>query len=281
MSEMPTPFFQAGARILALAAILCSAHAPAAAFAAAGPAPSTAAVEPSAPSRPPASTAGAPALPAVKPAKAAASRGFTALAASALASPPSGPPFCGVGNPFGRAIVCVQEYALCIAAPCVLIPGSSSSQGFPQATCECLTLRGASIGEASCQDRAPTLSPGHRLLVSTYSYQLDLPGYNLMTCPSAVNGTTLRYADCYNMPCREDPHDPAKSICTCPVLEAKVGDQPLTFITRGGKCDTTACSSPTTIWSGAPTQADEWVNWQFACDLGMPHPPDPLRCPGQ
>ena len=172
--------------------------------------------------------------------------------------------------------MCTEEYALCISAPCTST-GQTSPNGFPTATCVCEVIHGASIGQATCAERAPKPIPGqHMSIISTYSFRQTLPDYKLMTCPSSSGGTTLRYADCYNQKCIVDlQHDPGHAVCTCPVFQANNG----TFITRGGNCDTSKCA--TTIWSGAPTVADDLVNWQLACDIGLPQPPDPANCGGQ
>lgn len=177
---------------------------------------------------------------------------------------------CGPGNPFKDAVVCVQEYALCIAAPCAVRP---KQPAIPEtADCRCDVVYGASIGQAACADRQAGTANGQKTLVSTYSFQQTLPAYALMTCPATDSGgNALRYADCYNMPCVVDSKDPAKAVCQCPVLP--VGNQ--TFITRGGSCDTSRCSQ---LWSGAPSAQNTQVNWQFACNLGMPQPPE-ANCP--
>lgn len=181
---------------------------------------------------------------------------------------------CGPRNPFGNGVVCIQEYALCISALCKEAAGSGPG-GKPMAQCNCDVIRGASIGQGTCAERAPGQGTnGQKTLVSTYSFQQTLPAFKLMSCPPEMNGKTLRYADCYNMPCTVDPAKPTKAVCTCPILEARGG----TFITRGGHCDVSTC---TQIWSGAPTLANNLVNWQFACDLGMPQPPDPQACPAE
>ncbi len=199
--------------------------------------------------------------------------GFTETAGSGKL--PAEPNFCGPSNPFGDAHVCVEDYALCISAPCTLT-GETGPHGKPTATCVCEVIHGASIGKGTCAERQPKPIPSqHMSMISTYSFQQTLPDYKLMTCPSQANGKTLSYADCYNQKCIVDLRkDPGHAVCTCPVFESKQG----TFITRGGNCDTSKCA--TTIWSGAPTVADEAVNWQYACDLGLPQPPDAHRCGG-
>jgi hypothetical protein len=198
----------------------------------------------------------------------------TLVLAAGLAAPALGAETgkCGPANPFRDALVCVQEYALCISAPCVNIPPKPGDGGVPHAACVCEVVHGASIGKGSCESRKPVTTGGGTHLISTYSFQQNLPQYKLLTCTPAA-GKSLAYADCYNQPCVVDPHDPAKATCTCPVLNTQGGS----YISRGGNCDT----SCTQLLSGAPAKADEDVNWQFACDLGMPTPPDPHRCPGQ
>ena len=200
--------------------------------------------------------------------------GFTATAGSA--GLPAKPSFCSPSNPFGKAHVCVEEYALCISAPCQLT-GETGAHGKPTASCVCEVIHGASIGQGTCAERQPKPIPSqHMSIISTYSFQQTLPDYKLMTCPNEANGTALRYADCYNQKCIVDLRkDPGHAVCTCPVFEAGQG----TFITRGGNCDTSKCA--TTIFSGAPTVGNELVNWQLACDIGLPHPPDPFSCGGQ
>lgn len=179
---------------------------------------------------------------------------------------------CGPTNLFNDAVVCVQPYALCISAPCTALPAAAGQPAM--AECKCDVVTGASLGKAACADRAPGVgTDGRKTLVSTYSFQQTLPATALMTCPPTdASGKALRYADCYNFPCIVDKDDPAKATCTCPILPA--GNA--TWITRGGQCDTSKCSE---LWSGAPSQANTQVNWQLACDIGLPHPPEPYACP--
>ena len=129
--------------------------------------------------------------------------------------------------------LCEQPYALCNNAECVEDPEDPDV-----AICTCIREEGWSIGNTSCEDRAPL---GNRL-VSTFS-TANAADLGVMTCPAG-----LPWANCYDAECEEDP-DTGVIECACPITSSDSE-----WITFGGGCDKDTCS--TTLWSAAPASSD-------------------------
>jgi hypothetical protein len=147
----------------------------------------------------------------------------------------------------GDGWLCYQRYALCTKAACV---PSRHDPGIVD--CRCVVEDGYSFGFTSCHERAPR---GHRL-VSTFSMQHTSANTRALTCTDGV------WANCLDMTCTIDRHDPTKAVCRCTSTESA------SFFAFGGHCDTSTCHS--VIWSGAD-QPTAGVEYQKAMErLGFP-----------
>lgn len=125
------------------------------------------------------------------------------------------------------AWLCDQRYALCTSAPC------KPSQTDPKiGICNCVVKRGYSVGFKSCKQRAPKANQLH----SNFSLQNVNSRTRVMTC--AARGV---WTQCLDVVCHVDPDNPKRALCQCVKMETK------DFLTFGGNCDTTTCSS--VIWS--------------------------------
>jgi|SRR5882724_2375252 len=174
---------------------------------------------------------------------------FAAFPTVALAAPPGTPPTFG-----GNATFCNGPYALCIKAYCPTPNGMPTAGG--TIDCVCDIINGWSMGPDSCDNRKTNL-------VSTYS-NLYNPGHKTISCAS----TTL-WAWCYGSPCKPDPKNPKKAICTCPVLESEA-----VILVPEKACSSPACSK---VWSAATPQESKFANdyfWKVGKEKGGdPNPP--------
>ena len=131
--------------------------------------------------------------------------------------------------------LCKMQYALCTSAVCVPEPGDPT-----KVICTCDVAEGASMASVACDTLQPsTDANGIRTVYSTYSMAQSVQGLKAMTCPG---GTP--WSQCLNKRCTVDPSDPKKAICLCDVVRS-----PNEWMTLGGNCDTSTCS--TAYWSGA------------------------------
>jgi hypothetical protein len=131
--------------------------------------------------------------------------------------------------------LCKQQYALCTSAVCIPEPGDPT-----KVICNCDVEDGASMASVACDTLQPsTDANGIRTVFSTYSLTQSIQGLKAMTCP----GNTP-WSQCLNKRCTVDPSNPAKAICVCDVVR-----NPSQWMTLGGNCDTSTCS--TAYWSGA------------------------------
>jgi hypothetical protein len=161
---------------------------------------------------------------------------LAAVARAAAPAPPAGgePPTFG-----GNAVFCPGKYALCIKAFCPT-PNGPPVKG-QKIDCICDIVDGWSMGPDTCKDRATNL-------VSTYSNLYNSTEKTL----SCENESTL-WAWCYGAPCKVDPKNPQKAICSCPVEQSAAK-------TLGGNCKPSACSQ---VWSAATPAADAFANDHF------------------
>ncbi len=216
----------------------------------------------------------------------------TSAKAQIVPSPSVCSPLNPVANPnIMGGVMCAQIYALCIAAECKEpdVPNKPTGKegdtftiggGFADfdniithVNCECLTIIGNNIGQARCKKRAQKKDR----IISTYSFQQNNDQFRVLTCDPAdfpLSSLPLRYADCYNQPCKINPIDPTLATCNCPVFPA-LGKP---FITRGGLCEQEACLAPN-IFSAAPLGLFPDTNAAMACGIGLPAPPDEFACP--
>jgi hypothetical protein len=112
---------------------------------------------------------------------------------------------------------------------------------------------GYSFGFTPCRERAPR---GHKL-VSTFSMQHTSANTRAMTCTDKNV-----WANCLDVTCTIDPHDPRKALCRCLSIDSA------NFFVFGGNCDTSTCHS--VIWSGAD-QPTAGIEYQKAMRrLGIP-----------
>jgi peroxiredoxin len=125
------------------------------------------------------------------------------------------------------AYLCDHRYALCTDAACV--PSKSDPS---IVICDCFVKTGWAVGFKSCAERAAKGNTLH----SNFSTQLVTNATRVMTCPK-----NDPWAECLDVVCEVDPHDPSKAKCQCVLF--KTGPS----VTFGGDCDTKTCSS--TIWS--------------------------------
>jgi hypothetical protein len=155
------------------------------------------------------------------------------------------------------AWICNQTFALCTTAPCV---PSATDPGI--AVCDCVMQNGYSVGFTSCTDRAQRGS-AVRSAFSTINVN---PSFGVMTCPAGVP-----WANCLDVVCEIDPHNPAVAHCQCLTVDTGVS---LTF---GGGCDTATCSS--TIWSAATPDLPGSAQFKKAMN-GLGQPVNlPATCP--
>lgn len=139
----------------------------------------------------------------------------------------------------GGGSVCVQTYALCTAAPCVQSPTDPTI-----APCRCIVETGPSFGMKSCDERARV----GNTLYSSFSLQNLTSDSTFMTCQQGSP-----WANCLDVTCTVDPADPTQAICQC--VTVPPSQQTSTFLTFGGNCDTSTCTS--VIWSAATTDMIE------------------------
>ena len=169
--------------------------------------------------------------------------------------------------------VCAGTYALCISAPCRIIPAYSSKGGerttstaaidATEVLCECVVAWGYSLGAGECDARTPRETADGTFLVSTYSY-LETPSRPNLTCPSGIP-----YANCYGAPCVIDALEPNRAWCSCPLTSGS--DNTGGFTTRGGwGCDTASCSE--TIWQGVTPADNDFANVALGCLLEVEPP---------
>jgi len=125
------------------------------------------------------------------------------------------------------AYLCDHRYALCTDAVCV------PSKHDPKIViCDCLVKTGWAVGFKSCTERAAKGNTLH----SNFSTQLVTNTTRVMTCPK-----NDPWAECLDVLCEVNPHDPRKANCQCVLFQTGPS------VTFGGDCDTKTCS--TTIWS--------------------------------
>jgi peroxiredoxin len=170
------------------------------------------------------------------------------------------------------AYLCDHRYALCTDAACV--PSKSDPS---IVICDCFVKTGWAVGFKSCAQRAAKGNTLH----SNFSTQLVTSATRVMTC--AKNDP---WAECLDVLCEVDPHDPRKAKCQCVLF--KTGPS----VTFGGDCNTKTCSS--TIWSATTsnlpgsTQLEAGMK-QLGLPLTLPKPcprasraqrgaPPPARC---
>ncbi|MFC3909132.1 hypothetical protein ACFORL_08595 [Legionella dresdenensis] len=131
------------------------------------------------------------------------------------------------------AIVCNQEYALCTSAPCIPDPRHPD-----YAICSCDVEQGDSVGYKKCGKRAPRQAAFKvKKVISTFSFK-QFNHKKSLTCPRGKPWT-----DCVDAPCTVDPMNAKKAICSCKIKHEQ------TFVTFGGNCDLSTCS--TGFWSGS------------------------------
>ncbi|MHC5699968.1 MauE/DoxX family redox-associated membrane protein [Streptomyces tirandamycinicus] len=149
----------------------------------------------------------------------------------------------------GDGWLCDQRYALCTSAACEPSPDDPNV-----VVCRCVVEDGYSYGFTSCAERAPR---GDRL-VSTFSVQHTTSRTHAMTCTGRA-----RWANCLDVTCRVDPHDPHRALCRCQSVESE------DFLTFGGDCDTGTCT--TVIWSAATRQLPGVAEYKSAMrSIGSP-----------
>ncbi len=161
---------------------------------------------------------------------------FATFATAAFAAPPATPPTFG-----GHAVFCDSQYALCIKAYCPTPHGMPAAGG--TIDCVCDIANGWSMGPDTCDDRKTNL-------VSTYS-NLFNPGHKTVAC---TNASTL-WAWCYGSPCKPDPKNPQKAICTCPVVQSEA-----VILVPENECKTAACNK---VWSAATSSESKFANDYF------------------
>ncbi|MEG6509830.1 hypothetical protein V6C03_12735 [Methyloligella sp. 2.7D] len=132
------------------------------------------------------------------------------------------------------------SYALCTSAKCIPDPRAPDKT----AICSCEVTSGPNFGTVPCDARKPTEEGGKTVAVmSLYSFA-QAPTKPLMACPSGKPWT-----DCLNKPCRVDPSNPLKAICSCAIETTGA------FVTYGGSCNTLTCD--TAYWSAATVASFE------------------------
>jgi peroxiredoxin len=126
-----------------------------------------------------------------------------------------------------NAWLCDQKYALCTSAACV--PSTTDPN---VSICTCKVTSGYSVGFKNCDQRAPSGTQLH----SNFSLQDVTGDTRVMTC--AVEGL---WVQCLDVVCEIDADHPDRALCQC------VNMHTTNFLTFGGNCDTSTCSS--VIWS--------------------------------
>jgi hypothetical protein len=158
--------------------------------------------------------------------------------------------------------LCKQPYALCTSAVCVPVPGDPT-----KTICSCDVEDGASMSSVACNTLTPsTDANGIHTIYSTYSLTQSVQGLKALKCPG---GTP--WSQCLNKVCTVDPSNPKKALCLCDVVR-----NPTEWMTLGGNCDTSTCS--TAYWSGA-TVPDAYSGGAFMTKaMGLDKSPV-LWCP--
>jgi hypothetical protein len=162
---------------------------------------------------------------------------LSCLAPAAYAAPAKGSAGKAPAG-MGPAVFCNGTYALCIKALCNAPSGTGAGQ---KVDCVCDVVNGWSMGPGSCDTRSKSL-------VSTYSNLYNESNKTLF----CENKDTV-WAWCYGAPCKADPNDPKKAICSCPVKTSPMK-------TLGGNCEPASCSK---VWSAANPVADAFANDHF------------------
>jgi len=179
---------------------------------------------------------------------------FAASATAAFAATSGTPPTFG-----GNATFCNSQYALCIKAYCPTPNGMPAAGG--TIDCVCDILNGWSMGPDSCDDRKTHL-------VSTYSNYYN-PGHKTVSCTS----TSTLWAWCYGAPCKPDPKNPKKAICTCPVEQSEA-----VILVPEKACTTAACNK---VWSAATPAESKFANdyfYKVGKEKGYSPNPPALSC---
>jgi hypothetical protein len=163
-----------------------------------------------------------------------------------------------------QAIFCEGTYALCIKAPCSLIPSLERLANYyvDHALCVCDIVKGWSMGPGACEDRAPVQAQGRTYLISTYSNL-----YNDKEKTLACDDPKTLWAWCYGAPCMVDEKDPSKAVCNCPVEQGPAR-------TLGGNCQQNACNS---VWSAATPPGDVFANQHYYDYMTKNHPNVPVN----
>jgi hypothetical protein len=162
---------------------------------------------------------------------------------------------------------CNGDYALCAAATCTPTGGKIKVNGkkFPAASCECPILNGWSIADLSGGNMKGSCAPPPDGVWSLYAPLAEVPqeyttpawqtvAATPLTCPG---GKANQYAECFSFSCVLDGtvNGQALAKCTCPMEKA-----PQQFVTAGGNCDTSNCSSQLMIGAPFPTSINACSN---------------------
>ena len=165
-------------------------------------------------------------------------------------------------------VFCQGTYALCIKAPCDLIPAPPIGDGkeiiVNSAMCRCDVVDGWSMGPAPCDARTERTVHGRTYLMSTYSNLYNKEDKTLF-CESQDQV----WAWCYGAPCLIDENTPKKATCNCPI---KVGPA----MTLGGDCQKERCKF---TWSAATPAQDTIANKNFYEYMTTHHPDWPANPP--
>jgi hypothetical protein len=155
------------------------------------------------------------------------------------------------------AWLCAQRYALCTSAAC------KPSKTNPEiSVCRCAVTSGYSVGFKPCQQRAPK----GRQLHSNFSLQSVTSSTRVMTCTERG-----LWVQCLDVICEIDPTDRGHALCQC------VNMKTANFLTFGGNCDTSTCTS--VIWSATTAPFPGGAQYQKGLkQLGITHPL-PKACP--
>lgn len=162
-------------------------------------------------------------------------------------------------------VFCEGTYALCIKAPCQLIPvhGEANAVTTDRASCACDVVQGWSMGPAPCGDREKTVA-GRTYLMSTYSNRYNRE-HKTLFCESQ----DTMWAWCYGAPCLVDEQNPKLAHCNCPVRQSPA-------MTLGGDCKTERCKF---VWSAATPEDDAIANQNFYKYMTENHPDWPAQPP--
>lgn len=158
----------------------------------------------------------------------------------------------------GGATMCNGTYALCIKAPC--LKERDPDNRYP---CGCIIQTGWNMGPNTCEERAQSLT-------STYSNNFN-DGSRTVSC-----GAPTDWAWCYGAKCTQDPNDPTKAICKCPMITSGT-----VILVSQDKCaeKSTFCR---TLWSGALPAESKFANEYYAWWMtknGYPTEPPAKACP--